>query len=131
MPGSSDLGATKTERAVWLSGNTLAGCATVGGSNLDQCSKICKVSKPGSQHWNTVYLPLLGYHVKPLVPCIGRVTPKHIKDPGTFIEKSRVQFPDDAGQIPYKNGLDTKWQCLRASLGELSHWQPHPSPPST
>ena len=28
---------------------------------------------------------------------------------------------NDAGQIPYKNGLDTNWQCLRASLGELSH----------
>ena len=78
------------QRAVWLSGNTLAGCATVGGSNLDQCSKICKVQKPGSQHWKTVYLPWLGYHVKPLVPCIGRVIPKHVKDPGTFIEKSRV-----------------------------------------
>ena len=33
----------RIERAVWLSGNTLAGCAMVGGSNLNQCSKICKV----------------------------------------------------------------------------------------
>ena len=42
------------QRVVWLSGNTLAGWATVGGSSLDKCSKICKVSKPGSQHWKIV-----------------------------------------------------------------------------
>ena len=30
---------------------------------------------------------------KLLVPCIWRVIPKHVKDPSTFIEKSRVQYP--------------------------------------
>ena len=109
----SEPSTVKGIKAVWLSDNTLADCATVGGSNLNQCSKNCKVLKPGSQHWKSVNLPWLGYHVKPLVPCIGRVIPKHVKDPSTFIEKSRVQYPTMLVRYHTKTGWTPNGQCLR------------------
>ena len=45
-------------------------------------------------------LPWLGYHVKLLVPCIGRFIPEHVKDPRAPVDKSRVLIPGVTGQIP-------------------------------
>ena len=43
--------------------------------------------------------PGLGNHVKLLVPCAGRVIPRHEKDPMTSVDKSRV--PNPASLVRY------------------------------